>query len=213
MAYKNTAMSIGLTNNETSNTISKKYNNYVPSIVERYGCNKEIVEISYDEDNTKLYVFKGFLNLDRKTTTDYTMRIKDLWTGREIKILVAYSSNTKKYYISYTQLQWLHSKKSYPAARFFESSDGSESMDGNMFNPFSRLALYGYSVGQKGLNDRERQEVLSYVIDNKVMYKSKIIAHLQGLICLRENRTDKDFSDAIRKWKMDINFVNGYKNS
>ena len=36
--------------------------------------------------------------------------------------------------------------------------DGTEAMEGTFFNPFSRLALYGYSVGQKGLNDEERRK-------------------------------------------------------
>ena len=39
----------------------------------------------------------------------------------------------------------------------------------------------------------------------------EIIEHLQGLISLREGRTDKDFSNAINNWREDIRFVNDYK--
>lgn len=79
------------------------------------------------------------------------------------------------------------------------------------YNPFSRLALYGYSVGKNGLNDEGRKQILIYIIEHQVMTKSKIISHLQGLISLRENRTDADFTSAISKWKKDIVFVNGYR--
>ena len=89
--------------------------------------------------------------------------------------------------------------------------DGTEAMEGTFFNPFSRLALYGYSVGQKGLNDEERRKILAYVIDYQIMSKSKIISHLQGLISLRDKRTDADFSCAINKWQKDIIFVNEYR--
>lgn len=211
VAYKNTSLSLGITNNETVCKSTRSRNIYNPFVAERYGSNQKISEIFYDEQTTKLYVFKGFLNLSKENTTDYTMAIKDFWTGEERKVLVAYNSIRKRYYISYTQLQWLHKNKIYPAARFFECVDGTEAMEGTFFNPFSRLALYGYSVGQKGLDDEERRKILAYVIDYQIMSKSKIISHLQGLISLRDKRTDADFSCAINKWQKDIIFVNEYR--
>lgn len=39
----------------------------------------------------------------------------------------------------------------------------------------------------------------------------EIVEHLQGLISLREERTDRDFSTAINNWREDIKFVNDYK--
>lgn len=149
IAYKNTSLSLGLTDKETKIRNTRRNHNYNPFVEERYGTNKKITEISYDEKTTRLYVFKGFLNLAKENITDYMMSVKDIWTGKERKVLVAYNSTKKRYYISYTQLQWLHKNKIYISAKLFECEDGTETMDGTMFNPFSRLALYGYSVGKK----------------------------------------------------------------
>ena len=95
-AYKNTALSLGTVNNETLSKTTRSRNIYNPFVAERYGSNQKISEIFYDEQTTKLYVFKGFLNLSKENTTDYTMAIKDFWAGEERKVLVAYNSIKKR---------------------------------------------------------------------------------------------------------------------
>lgn len=147
----------------------------------------------------------------KQYTTDYYLLVKDIQTGREYRILVAYNSRTDRYYISETQLKWLHKRNIYPKTIFHASNDGSIPLITIDFQEFSKLAMYGYSAGKNGLKTSERRKVLKYVLDEKLMSGYEIVEHLQGLISLREERTDRDFSTAINNWREDIKFVNDYK--
>ena len=211
-SFKNTFISLTISqSNEPAKKVNRVTKDYNPEVDERYGNNNKITSITNDANNSRLYVFKGFLNLPKENTIDYYMWTKDIATGKQIKVLVAYSNKTKKYYISHTQLKWLHEKKIFPAVQFFDSDDGTESMSGFMFHSFSRLAMYGYSTGKNGLEEHERRKILMHIINTNAMSRSGIISHLQGLINMREKRTDADFTVAISNWEKDIIFVDEYR--
>lgn len=176
---------------------------------ERYGQNKNITVADTDKE-VVLYVFKGFLNLKKENTTDYYVYVNDIKTNRRFRLLVAYNSKTKKYYISDTQIKRIHKQGVFPNAIFHASNDGSIPLIGVEFHEFSKLAMYGYSAGKNGLSAHDRHRIINYVLDKKIMRKYEIIEHLQGLINLREQRDDKDFSTAIQNWKDDIEYVNNY---
>lgn len=176
-------------------------------LIERYGQNKNITVADTGKE-VVLYVFKGFLNLKKENTTDYYVYVSDIKTNRRFRLLVAYNSKTKKYYISDTQIKRMHKQGVFPNAIFHASNDGSIPLIGVEFHEFSKLAMYGYSAGKNGLSAHDRHRIISYVLDKKIMRKYEIIEHLQGLINLREQRDDKDFSTAIQNWKDDIEYVN-----
>lgn len=113
------------------------------------------------------------------------MKIRDIQTGKQYKILVAYNSRTDRYYISDTQLKWLHKENIYPTTIFHASNDGSIPLITMDFQEFSKLAMYGYSAGKSGLVTSERRKILRYVLDNRIMSGYEIVEHLQGLISLR----------------------------
>lgn len=196
---------------ETTKRNYRSRDEYNPFEDERYGFNKNIKTLNNDGKIVELYVFKGFLNLAKQYTTDYYLLVKDIQTGREYRILVAYNSRTDRYYISETQLKWLHKRNIYPKTIFHASNDGFIPLITIDFQEFSKLAMYGYSAGKNGLKTSERRKVLKYVLDEKLMSGYEIVEHLQGLISLREERTDRDFSTAINNWREDIKFVNDYK--
>ena len=150
------------------------------------------------------------LNLKKENTIDYYVYINDIKTNRRFRLLVAYNSKTKKYYISDTQIKRMHKLGIFPNVIFYASNDGSIPLIGVEFHEFSKLALYGYSAGKNGLSVHDRHKIINYVLDKKIMRKYEIIEHLQGLISLREQRDDKDFSIAIQNWKDDIEYVNNY---
>ena len=177
--------------------------------IERYGQNKNITVADTGKE-VVLYVFKGFLNLKKENTTDYYVYVNDIKTNRRFRLLVAYNSKTKKYYISDTQIKRIHKQGVFPNAIFHASNDGSIPLIGVEFHEFSKLAMYGYSAGKNGLSAHDRHRIINYVLDKKIMRKYEIIEHLQGLINLREQRDDKDFSTAIQNWKDDIEYVNNY---
>ncbi len=108
------------------------------------------------------------------------------------------------------QLNYLHKKGYFPNAIFATCDDGSKPFTTDDFKEFSTMSLYGYSAGKNGLLQNERRNIIKHIIDNGQMKGYEVITHLQGLIALRENRTDRDFSVAIEEWKSDILFVSEY---
>lgn len=176
---------------------------------ERYGSNKVITTLS-NNNVIELYVFKGFLKVDSSKTIDYEILVKDFNTNRNCKILVAYNTLTKRYYISETQLKYWHKRNFFPKIPLNLCDEGSVPMVTSGFNEFSKLTLYGYAVGVNGLNEKQRHEILEYVINNKIMRGYEIIKHLQGLIFLRNEQYNKNFSAAINDWENDIMFIEKY---
>lgn len=75
----------------------------------------------------------------------------------------------------------------------------------------SILMQYGYNVSQENnLSDNERQEILGFLIDNRIVDKTTILNYFDFFIKQRENQ-NKDFSQAINKWKKDAKYVYYYK--
>lgn len=206
--FRNNAFYYQTENPNKTNTTTKR-SSYHLYEDERHGSNKIITTLS-DNSIAELYVFKGFLQLNPANTVDYEMTIKDLHTNRTCTILIAYNKVTKRYYISETQIKYWHKKKFFPKIILNMCNEGSIPMITDGFQEFSKLALYGYSVGTHGLNEKQRHKILKYVIDNKIMRGYEIIKHLQGLIFLRNEQYNKDFSTAIEDWENDILFVEKY---
>lgn len=193
--------------NKATTYNTKKYNPYND---ERYGNNSVISTIYNSDAIVTLHVFRGFLNLKEQYTIDYKIKVKDLRTGKYYYVMAAYNSRTQRYYISDTQLKWLHKNNIFPDAIFYRCNDGSLPLVTDEFDEFSIIALYGYSVGKNGLKAEDRHNILRHILNNKIMTPYAIIEHLQGLISLREDRTDKDFSVALSDWRNDIKFVNDF---
>lgn len=186
---------------------------YTPLMSERYGNNKKITILNKYKEIPVINVFKGFLRLDKTHTIDYKMFFKDIKSNAKQSMLVAYNNKTKKYYISDVQLKYLHKKGYFPKAIFITCDSGSIPFTNDNFQEFSTISLYGYSVGKNGLLQKDRRKILKHILDNKIMKGYEIITHLRGLIALREKRTDKDFSVAIKEWESDILFVSQYVNN
>ena len=71
----------------------------------------------------------------------------------------------------------------------------------------SLLKICGYSVNAaEGLTDQDRQRILESIVENGIMTRHEIIQYLNYFITMRKNQS-RDMSEAIRKWKKDINFV------
>lgn len=73
----------------------------------------------------------------------------------------------------------------------------------------SLLKMCGYTVSAtEGLSDDERRKILDSIISNGIMSKFDVITYLNYFITIRKNDT-KDMTEAIRKWKSDIRYVEG----
>lgn len=196
---------------DSMRVVHRTVNDYNPFNVEYYGINTKLGTINKLNEIPALYVFNGFLNLDKQTTMDFKMLVRDINTGKVNTILVAYNARTDKHYISSKQLQYLHKQKCYLRALLYPSNEGTIPLDTYDFNEFSLMALYGYRVGKNGVKTKDRRQIIRHLLDNEILSGHRMISHLQGLIALREGRTDRDFSQAISEWNDDIVFINNYE--
>lgn len=74
----------------------------------------------------------------------------------------------------------------------------------------STLKIYGYSVNAKdNLTDNERQDVLSFIIENNIETENQVIQFLSWLI--EQNKSRRNMENAVNKWERDINFVRNYQ--
>lgn len=73
----------------------------------------------------------------------------------------------------------------------------------------SALHKLGYTVSQeKGLSAKQRQEILEFAINSKMMTKRKVISFLEYLI--KTNGKKKTNEIAVSKWKEDLEYIKRY---
>ena len=129
----------------------------------------------------------------------------------EVELPAYYCEICNRYYIlenDYNQLK----RYGYICCRI----DTFESLINPNNNPFgglkdkSLLMNYGYRVDKKtGLSEKQRQDILSFMIDNGIITKSEIINHLTFLVSMNKKKTRN--YDAVQKWKNDIRFVQNHE--
>lgn len=73
----------------------------------------------------------------------------------------------------------------------------------------SPLKLCGYSVSQKeGLPDNIREDILRFVIEERILSRSDVINYLELFIAT--NGLKKNMEYAVQKWRDDLHFVYMY---
>lgn len=73
----------------------------------------------------------------------------------------------------------------------------------------SILHMYGYTVNQQDdLTERERQTIISFVIENRIQSAQEIAHLLEWLISQREGNSR--MAVAVSRWKADLSFVRHY---
>ena len=114
---------------------------------------------------------------------------------------VFYCKTCQHYYISPENYEKLCAHGA-PLAAFYSKNKGIDSLRDE-----SPLKLLGYSVSQKdALNPKERQRILKYILDEKIMPKPRIIAYLEWYI--RSHPSDI-YEISRRRWADDIEYVQG----
>ncbi len=69
------------------------------------------------------------------------------------------------------------------------------------------LKLLGYTVAKNTLSDGERRQLLSWIIANEIMTKTRVIEYLDFFIRITTKQSNK--TDAITKWREDKDFLKG----
>lgn len=97
-------------------------------------------------------------------------------------------------------------------AASFESETGHPIVFKQMdLREFSKLKLFGYSVGANGLSTDARHELLDFILKNHLMTASEIKSQLQFNIRFIGKKAHMD--DAVGDWEMDIDYINEYISS
>ena len=112
-----------------------------------------------------------------------------------------------KYYVKknvFKQLEY----KGIPLCRALTIDDNKAMLNGTYnYNTETLLHSVGYNVNEK--NDYsaiQRQKLLSIVVDEGIVERDEIVAHLQYLIKRSEHRPNMKM--ACQKWREDILFLN-----
>lgn len=143
--------------------------------------------------------------------------IVNVMTGsgiKEVNIDAAYCAQCDRYYILETNYRMLKRQGriccqvvEYDVLKKQEQGDGFSNWAAK-----SILSLYGYNVNAKdNLSERERERILSFLIENDIETPGWIASFLSLQI---ENKSGKlHMENAIAKWEHDIRFVQEYKKS
>ncbi len=129
----------------------------------------------------------------------------------EVELPAYYCRKCDRYYIlesDYSQLKTY----GYICCRVdtFESLMNPDYNYFGKLNEKSILMNYGYSVEKKKeLSEEERHEILSFMIDNNILKKNKIIDYLNWFININKKQSNKQ--NAITKWKKDIEFIQAHQ--
>lgn len=155
---------------------------------------------------TTVYVYGGSLTAPKDQLLDYKLIVNDILDRKKVYQLYAvYNTTTHKYYMGDQVLQYYIKKNYHPNIIFkyanaSECSDPFSSHSTNDLSVMSVLKMYGYTVGKSsGLSQIQRQEILAFVIDHKLMKGYEIINLLQFNIATRKRQ--KKFQEAVRDWK------------
>lgn len=132
-----------------------------------------------------------------------------------VSIPMHYCSRCEKYFDmkqSFLQtLQKYNLDINYFAASF-ESETGHPIVFKQMdLREFSKLKLFGYSVGASGLSTGARHELLDFILKNHLMTASEIKSQLQFNIRFIGKKAHMD--DAVGDWEKDIDYINNYISS
>ena len=89
---------------------------------------------------------------------------------------------------------------------------GEELFNGEGLNPQSVLNQIGYNVNSnEDLSSKQRQDILSFAVETGLYTPTGICNFLDWLIDKNNRVTNRDMSDAIRKWTEDRNYIAKYK--
>lgn len=77
-----------------------------------------------------------------------------------------------------------------------------------MYNSESKLHQMGYNVIDGKLSEKERQSILTTLLDNKIMTYLEICRDIENAIGIFQGRAK--FQAAVNKWKLDLGFIGNY---
>lgn len=126
----------------------------------------------------------------------------------EITINVNYCTDCKMFFLNYTTYQLYKQQYGIMIGNFCIYEDNFNS-NAYYLSECSPLKLCGYSVNQiDNFSDKERQYIISKIIDRNIMTKPDIIRYLEYFIHMNGKKRGNEI--ALSKWKSDLEFTLAY---
>ncbi len=196
---------------------------YNESLIDRIEerINNPDVQIEYcDEEKDRMITssdfivrasnYKCVIGRHKLLKVTAVIKVMDSEGVYEVEVPACYCERCDKYYVLEKNYQELK-KYGYICCKVDKYDVLLSPSDSDKFSNYkdkSLLMTYGYTVNSNdNLSDKKRQEILKFIISNKIMSKDEIISFLEWLISTKQNNPNNIF--AIRKWEKDIEFLNG----
>lgn len=132
-----------------------------------------------------------------------TLKTQSITSSKNVNINAYYCCDCNMYFVNNDAIRSLLLKHSCPLVRFHIVRDFSGHL-----NPESELKMYGYTVQEGVLSERQRHNLLAVLIDRNLMSKTEIIKCIQFNIEFVGKRSNME--NAKDRWKNDIQFVSQY---
>lgn len=128
----------------------------------------------------------------------------------EETVKVFYCRSCNCYYMFISDFEGLK-KKGYLGCKVVTIQEYTKGLkNGARWKEQSVLKQYGYSVSkQDGLSKDERQNILSFILENTILTIPRTCDYLNWFIVMAKDNPNK--KEAIEKWEEDIEFVKKYK--
>ncbi len=157
--------------------------------------------------NVIVYVYERLYNRCVKNHSEkiksYTALVPTVSDERKkYPINIFYCSNCQRYFVDSEAIEKFVKRRIFLRLKFNTEYTGGE------LRAFSELTLFGYTVKEGAMSDGERQGLLKYIIESRLMKKHEIIKQLQWNIDYIGKGPNKE--SAVEKWRDDIRFVRGY---
>lgn len=127
-----------------------------------------------------------------------------------IKISAGYCQECKIFFILNTTYQQL-TKMGIVLCKVLDEKEylKNDYLNGTKLAQKSLLMQYGYNVSQVcDISDKKRQDILKFIIDNKILSKNEVISYLNFFISQKQGISN--MGQAISKWKKDREFIEKY---
>ena len=134
-----------------------------------------------------------------------TLESNDMNSNRTTFMNVFHCKLCDKYFINSDLLEEYASNNILPAFHYHFVNDVKLKL-----RDFSQIRLYGYNAAAD-MGETERQDILRWIIESKLMTKEEIIRDLQFKISYNGKKAGNDV--ARKKWQNDLVFVSTYTNN
>lgn len=161
-------------------------------------------------ENLYLYYMQPRCVEDHNTVS-VTVRLP-FSNGYEKRFNAIYCTECNKYFVFYEQIKNVQDQLKCILDFPIKCDEWADKpFNSNGMRKESKLAFYGYHVGQTGLSTGERQDLLSTLINLKLMSKQEIISWISTLIRWKGSQYGMEY--ARSDWEEDLRFLNHFQMS